>query len=33
MKEVDEKDCTYLGILELGEIKEDEMKIKVAVKY
>ena len=29
MKEVDENGYAYLGILELDEIKEQEMKIKV----
>ena len=29
MKEVDENGYTYLGILELDEIKEQKMKIKV----
>ena len=29
MKEVDENGYTYLGILELDEIKEQEMKIKL----
>ena len=29
MKEVDENGYAYLGILEMDEIKEHEMKIKV----
>ena len=33
MKEVDENGYTYLGILELDEIKEHEMKIKVTTEY
>ena len=33
MKEVDEDGYTYLDILELDEIKEQEMKIKVTVEY
>ena len=33
MKEVDGDGYTYLGILELGEIKEHEMKIKVTAEY
>ena len=33
MKEVDENGYTYLGILELDEIKEHEMKIKVTAEY
>ena len=33
MKEVDENEYTYLGILELDEIKEHEMKIKVTAEY
>ena len=33
MKEVDENRYTYLGILELYEIKEHEMKNKVTAKY
>ena len=33
MKEVDENGYTYLGILELHEIKEHEMKIKVTAEY
>ena len=33
MKEVDENGYTYLGILELDEIKEHEMKNKVAAEY
>ena len=33
MKEVDENRYTCLGILELDEIKEHEMKIKVTVEY
>ena len=33
MKEVDENGYTYLGILELDEIKEDKMKIKVTAEY
>ena len=32
MKEVHENGYTYLGIFELGEIKEHEMKIKVTVE-
>ena len=32
MKEVHENRYTYLGIFELGEIKEHEMKIKVTVE-
>ena len=32
MKEVDENGYTYLGILELDEIKEHEMKIKVTAE-
>ena len=32
MKEVHENGYTYLGILELGESKEHEMKIKVTVE-
>ena len=32
-KEVDENGYTYLGILELDEIKEHEMKIKVTAEY
>ena len=33
MKEVDEKGYTYLGILELDQIKEHEMKNKVTTGY
>ena len=33
MKEVDENGYTYLGILELDEIKEHKMKIKVTAEY
>ena len=33
MKEVDENGYTYLGILELDEIKEDKKKIKVTAEY
>ena len=33
MKEVDENGYTYLGVLELDEIKEYEMKIKVTAEY
>ena len=33
MKELDENGYTYLGILELDEIKEDKMKIKVTAEY
>ena len=33
MKEVDENGYTYLGILELDEIKEHDMKNKVTVEY
>ena len=33
MKEVDGNGYTYLGILELDEIKENEMKIKVTGEY
>ena len=33
MKEVDENGYTYLSILELDEIKEHEMKIKVTAEY
>ena len=33
MKEVDENGYTYRGILELNEIKEHEMKIKVTAEY
>ena len=33
MKEVDENGYTYLGILELDEIKEHEMKNKVTAEY
>ena len=33
MKEVDENGYTYLGILELDEIKEHEMKINVTAEY
>ena len=33
MKEVDENGYTYLGILELDEIKEHKMKIKVTTEY
>ena len=33
MKEVDENGYTYFGILELDEIKEHEMKIKVTAEY
>ena len=33
MKEVDENGYTYLGVLELDEIKVHEMKIKVAAEY
>ena len=33
MKEVDENGYTYLGILELDEINEHEMKIKVTAEY
>ena len=33
MKEVDEDGYTYLDILELDEIKQQEMKIKVTVEY
>ena len=33
MKEVDENGYTYLGILELDEIKEHEMKLKVTAEY
>ena len=33
MKEVDENGYTYLGILELDEIKEHKMKIKACVCY
>ena len=32
LKEVDENGYTYLGILELDEIKEHEMKIKVTAE-
>ena len=33
MKEEDENGYTYLGILELDEIKEHEMKIKITAEY
>ena len=33
MKEVDENGYTYLGILELDEIKEHKIKNKVAAEY
>ena len=33
MKEVDENGYTYLGTLELDEIKEHEMKISVTAEY
>ena len=33
MKEVDRNGYTYLGILELEEMKEHEMKIKVTVEH
>ena len=33
MKKVDETGYTYLGIQELDEIKEHEMKIKVTAEY
>ena len=33
MKEVDENGHTYLGVLELGEIKKHDMKIKVTAEY
>ena len=33
MKEVDENGYTYLGILQLDEIKEHEMKNKVTAEY
>ena len=33
MKKVDENEYNYLGILELDEIKEHEMKIKVTAEY
>ena len=33
MKEVDQNGHTYLGIIELGEIKEHGMKIKVIAEY
>ena len=33
MKEVDENGYTYFGILELDEIKEHEMKVKVTAEY
>ena len=33
MKELDENGYTYLGILELDEIKEGKMKIKVTAEY
>ena len=33
MKEVDEKGYTYLGILELDQIKEHEMKTNVTTEY
>ena len=33
MKEVDASGYTYLGILELDEIKEHEMKNKVTAEY
>ena len=33
MKELDENGHTYLGILELDEIKEHEMKKKVTAEY
>ena len=33
MKEVDENGYTYLGILELDDIKEHELKIKVTAEY
>ena len=33
MKHIDENGYTYLGILELGRIKEHEMKIKVTAEY
>ena len=33
MKDVDEDGYTYLDILQLDEIKEQEMKIKVTVEY
>ena len=33
MKEVDENGYAYLGILELDEIKQHEMKNKVTVEY
>ena len=33
MKEVEENRHTYLGILELDEIKEHEMKLKVTAEY
>ena len=33
MKEVDANGYTYLGILELDEIKEREMKIKITAAY
>ena len=33
MKKVDENEYNYLGILELDEIREHEMKIKVTAEY
>ena len=33
MKEVDENGYTYLGILELDEVQEQEMKNKVTAEY
>ena len=33
MKEVDESGYTYLGILDLDEIKEHVMKMKVTAEY
>ena len=33
MKKVDVNGHTYLGILELGKIKEHEIKIKVTSEY
>ena len=33
MKEVDQNRHTYLGITELGEIKEHRLKIKVIAEY
>ena len=33
MKEVDENGYTYVGILELDEMKEHELKNKVTAEY